>query len=381
MKRDYYEILGVSRNATDEEIKQAYRRLAIQYHPDRNPGNKAAEEKFKEINEAYEVLSDKNKRRQYDQFGMAGVTGDSGVDFSGWQPGSGFRVNVGGFGDVDIGEIFSDFFDVLGGNVRTGARQRAVRGSDLRHRIELTLRDVAFGAEVPIEIERDEICPECGGKRYRPGTTPKICPVCHGRGQIVTSRGFLTMAQTCPQCGGEGKIIDNPCSACRGKGVVRRPHKFTVRIPAGVTDGSTLKITGAGNLSPAGAPGDLYLTINVKKDPNFVRQGDDLIYELNLSFYQLVTGTEATVPTLDGKAKIKVPAGTPVGTILRLRNQGIQHLNKRGRGDILVKVGIIIPKNLNERQKLALREFARLMGEIPGSGQDNSGIFKKVFGK
>jgi len=378
MKRDYYDVLGVNRNASEDEIKQAYRRLAIQYHPDRNPGNKTAEEKFKEINEAYEVLSDKTKRQQYDRFG---TVDNSGVDFSGWSAPGGVRVNVGGFGDVDIGEIFSDFFDVLGGDVRTGTRRRVVKGSDLRHKVELTLKEVAFGSEVPIEIERDEICPDCGGKGYRPGTMPKTCPVCHGRGQVAVTRGFLTMAQTCPHCGGEGKIIDNPCNTCRGKGVVRRPHKFTVRVPAGVSDGSTLKIAGAGNLSAKGMPGDLYLTINVKKDPNFVRQDDDLIYELNLTFYQLVTGTEASVPTLEGKTRVRISPGTPVGTILRLRGQGIQHLNKRGRGDLLIKIGVIIPKNLNERQKLALREFARLTGDIPGQSSDNSGIFKKVFGK
>jgi molecular chaperone DnaJ len=378
MSRDFYEILGVSHDASDEQIKQAYRRLAIQYHPDRNPGSKVSEEKFKEINEAYEVLSDKNKRQQYDRFGMAGV--GASAEQAGWPSGAGdFRVNVSDIGD--LGEIFSDFFDVLGGNARAGSRRRTVRGGDLRHKIELTLKEVAFGSEVPIDIERDEICPDCGGKGYRPGTIPKTCPVCHGRGQVVSSRGFLTMAQTCPQCGGEGKIIDNPCATCRGRGIVRRPHKFSVRIPAGVTDGSTLKITGAGNLSAKGIPGDLYVTVSVKKDPNFVRQGDELLYELNLSFPQLVFGTEAIVPTLEGKAKVKVAPGLAAGTILRLRGQGIQHLNKRGRGDILIKIGVIIPKNLNERQKLALREYAKFMGESPGRSPDNGGIFKKVFGK
>lgn len=386
MKRDYYEILGVSKSATDDEIKAAYRRLALKYHPDKNPGDKASEEKFKEINEAYEILSTAEKKAQYDRFGHAGV-GTAPPPRPG-QPGAGgFGDFAGGdfssVGDM-FGDIFGDIFHGAGGGRRN---QYQKRGEDLRYDLELTLENAAKGAEIPIEVPHFEQCSSCGGSGAKSGTSPKTCPQCKGTGQVRYSQGFFSFSQTCPKCRGEGTIIDIPCQQCRGSGRQKVNKKITVRIPEGVDEGTSLRVAGSGDMPERGGqPGDLYVLIHIKKDPRFKRQGDDLTTELKLSFPQAVNGGEFDIPVIDGKIKLKIPPGTQPGTIMRVQGQGMPRLGRRGKGDLLVKITVVVPKNLNERQKLALRQFAQAMGTAaeaqPSSSKQTEapGVFKKVFG-
>ena len=354
-KKDYYEILGVPRNATKEQIKEAYRRLALQYHPDRNK-SPDAEEKFKEISEAYAVLSDDEKRAQYDQFGHAGIDGRytaedifRGADFE-----TIFRDL--GFG-FDFDDLFSRFFG--GGRVYEEAR-----GRDISMTLTITLEEAASGSTKEIQVPRTERCKACNGSGARRGTSPTICSRCQGRGQVqyVRRMGFaqIITTTTCDVCGGRGSVIEDPCPECRGSGLVEVYRKIKVNVPAGVDEGFTLRLRGEGDIHPqTKKAGDLYLTISVAPHKYFKREGDDLIFEAQISFPQAALGTEIAVPTLEGHMWLKIPPGTQSGTVFRLRGKGMPRLNKYGRGDLLVKVNIKVPTRLSERQKALLREFEK----------------------
>jgi molecular chaperone DnaJ len=346
MKRDYYEVLGIARTATDEEIKKAYRRLAVKYHPDKNPDDRReAEERFKELVEAYQILSDAERRAQYDRFGHAAFEqgGAAGFDFGA------------GFEDI-IGDLFGDFF----GTGRSRGRSR--RGQDLRYELELSFEEAAFGCEKTITIPRLSRCETCRGRGARPGTTPKTCPQCRGSGQVRFQQGFFSIAKTCGHCNGQGSIIADPCTACGGSGAQRRTHQLSVKIPAGVDAGSRLKLRGEGEAG-GGTPGDLYVVVHVREHPLFVRAGNDVVCDVPLSFSHAALGTELEVPTLEGPAKVKVPAGTQSGQVFRLKGRGIPELNGYGRGDEIVRIIVETPRKLSARQRELLEEFARLAGE------------------
>ncbi|PKN01968.1 MAG: molecular chaperone DnaJ [Elusimicrobia bacterium HGW-Elusimicrobia-1] len=363
MPKDLYEILGVKKTASLDEIKQAYRSLAIKFHPDKNPGDKSAEEKFKEINAAYEVLADAKKRDLYDRMGPAAFTGGGAAG-----QGGGYARYADGVDFGDISDLFGDVFDIFGAQAAGGRsfrykRQRAERGVDIRIGIELALRDALSAVEKHLEVPRMEPCAACRGTGAKGGAAPRTCRDCGGRGQVVSSRGFFTYASPCPECGGKGTVIDEPCTSCRGTGLERRLHKITVKVPAGVADGTVLKIAGSGEVSSAGYPGDLYISIRLRKDPQFDRQGDDVIFETHLHYHQFVFGADIEVPTLEGTATVKVPPSTTPGTILKLKDHGIPHLGRRGRGDQLVKLKLKMPQNMSERQKLYLRQYAQSLAE------------------
>ena len=373
MKRDYYEVLGIGKSASVEDLKNAYRRLALKYHPDKNPGNKEAEEKFKEINEAYEVLSDSEKKSRYDSFGHAGV-GKA-------PPGSGGYGGAVDFGDFSsVGDVFGDIFgDIFGGGGRRPAK-RSQKGEDLQYELELTLKEAAEGKEVPLGIPRSELCPKCGGSGAKPGTNLSTCPQCKGKGQVRYSQGFFSFAQSCPRCGGRGQSIEYPCPNCRGAGRVKATNHITVRIPPGVDNGTSLRVAGAGNFSAGSlVPGDLYVIIRLQEDGNFKKQGDDLVTEFSLTFPQAVFGGEFDINTLTGTIKLKIAAGTQPGTILRARGEGFPHLGVKAKGDLLVRIYVNVPKNLTEEQKSVLRQYANLTGDEIKKEADN--IFKRVFRK
>jgi len=360
-KRDYYEVLGIDRGASDEEIKKAYRKLAKKYHPDVNPGDKTAEAKFKEVNEAYEVLSDPQKRARYDQFGHAGV--DS----------NGFSAAGAGFGGFDfdfggIGDIFESFFG--GGAFGRSSRTRSgpQKGADLKYSVEIAFEEAAFGTEKEITISRNEPCVKCKGTGAKEGTSPVTCKHCNGTGQVQynqsTPFGQFINVRTCDVCRGEGKIIIDLCPACNGKGRVKKTLKKKINIPAGIDDGQTISIRGEGEPGIRGGPnGDLYITVNVRPHPIFKRQGNDVICEIPITFTQAALGAELEVPTLDGKVRYSINEGTQTGSIFRLKGKGIPYLRGNGRGDQYVKVEIDVPKKLNERQKELLREFAEISGD------------------
>ncbi len=340
--KDYYEILGVNRNASDEEIKKAYRRLALKYHPDRNPGDPAAEERFKEIAEAYAVLSDPQKRAEYDRYGSVG-SGD--FEFSG------------PFGDF-FEDIFSSFF---GGGRRR--RSRGKRGADLRYDLKITFEEAVFGTRKSLVFKRKKVCDRCGGTGVEPGYSKERCPVCGGRGEVYYTRGFFTISQTCPRCHGTGYIITHPCEKCHGKGYVMDEIKIDVDIPAGVDNGARLRVAGEGEPGEnGGPPGDLYVFISVEEHPFFKREGDDLICRVPVSFPQAALGDIIEIPTPYGVEKVKIPPGTQSATVFKIRGRGVKNLSTGRTGDLLVEIYIEVPKKLNEEQKELLREFERLTG-------------------
>lgn len=349
-KKDYYQLLGVNRNASEEEIKKAYRKLALQHHPDRNPGNKQAEEKFKEASEAYQVLSDPQKRARYDQYGHAAF-GDGGP-FAG-----GFDFSA-GFEDV-FGDIFGEFF-----GTSSGRRRSRGRGEDLRYNLTLTFEEAVSGTEKKIKIPRHGICEICRGNGTKPGTTPQTCPTCRGRGQINFQQGFFSVSRTCNQCQGQGTIIKDPCPNCGGVGRVRKLHALSVKIPAGVDTGSRLKLRGEGETgSGGGTAGDLYVVIQVEPHPIFVRDNLDIHCDVPISFVQAALGAEIDVPTLEGKVKLKIPPGTQSGKVFRMKGKGVKDVQGYHQGDQHVRVILETPAQLTARQKELLKEFAALGGE------------------
>ncbi len=378
-KRDYYEVLGVDRSASDDEIKKAYRKLAKKYHPDLNPGDKTAETKFMEIIEAYEVLSDADKRQRYDQYGHAGVDPNFGAGGFG---GAGFE-------DFDLGDIFSSFFGggFGGGSRRTRNPNAPVAGEDLRTRLMLSFEEAAFGCEKEISVNRVETCGDCGGSGCASGTTAEVCQDCRGSGYIQvqqrTMLGVMSSSQPCQKCGGKGKIIHQPCKNCRGQGAVRRAKKISVKIPAGADTGNAFSLRGQGLAGQIGGPaGNLIVVVEVRPHPFFQREGSDVIMEKEISFVEAALGAELEIPTIDGRVKYNLPAGTQNGTTFRLRGQGIPHLNGRGRGDQYVSVQIKVPTGMSEVQREALRRFDKAMkGEPLDTSEPNFGKGKGLFEK
>lgn len=373
-KRDYYEVLGVSKNATADEIKKAYRRLAKKYHPDANPDDKTAEEKFKEAAEAYEVLSDSDKKARYDQFGhegMSSVFGQGGFNWS----------NFTHFSDVEdiLGNLFGGgSFGDLFGRAR-GGRTRARRGADLRYDLEIALYEAAFGSEKKIRVPHLATCDACKGTGAKPGTSKTTCSHCQGHGQVRYAQGFFSVSQTCPHCQGEGSIVKTPCPNCMGQGRIKKSEILTVKIPAGVDTGSHLRLTGKGEAgAKGGSPGDLYVAILVKPDKIFTREGNDLIVEKPITFSQAALGAEVSVPTLDGKeVKMKVPAGTQSHKVFRLRGKGIVDLHGRGHGDQFVRIIVKTPTRLSQKQQELFKELSTLEGD---ELKNDKGFFKKVKG-
>ena len=392
-KRDYYEVLGVSRTATAEEIKAAYRKLAMQYHPDRNPGDKEAEEKFKEVAEAYEVLSDPEKRRRYDSFGHEGVGAGGGF---------------GGFEHVDLSEalrIFMEeafgFGDFFGTGTRRRRGTRATRGSDLQIKLKLSLEEVASGTRKKVKLTKLMVCPSCKGSGQRKGTQPRTCPTCQGQGEVrqvsQSLFGRFVNITTCPQCRGEGKIVSDPCQTCRGEGVIRGEETMEIEVPAGVATGNYLTLRGKGNAGPRGGPnGDLIVYFEEKEHPLFVRHGNDVLYDLYLSFPQAALGADVEIPTLEldpenkklpaeniqryKRVKIHVPPGTQPGKVFRLRGKGIPEVNGYRRGDLLVQIKVWVPTRLTPREKELLEELAELENvKPPRKGKSFFQKFKEAF--
>ena len=344
-KRDYYEVLGVNRDADEEVIKKAYRRLAMKHHPDRNPDNPKAEELFKEAKEAYEILTDANKRAAYDRYGHAGVDPRAGMAGSG-------AAGFSGFADA-FGDIFGDIF-----NQARGGRSSVYRGADLRYNLEVALEQAARGTETRIRIPTYEDCETCKGSGAKPGTKPRTCPTCEGHGQVRMQQGFFSIQQACPKCHGTGKVIAEPCPSCHGAARVKKQKTLSVKIPAGVDDGDRIRLSGEGEPGVNGGPaGDLYVQIQVKSHPVFQRDHDDLHCEMPVSFATAALGGEIEIPTLDGSAKIRIPSETQSGKIFRLRGKGIRGVRSREHGDLLCHVVVETPVNLTDRQRELLREF------------------------
>jgi molecular chaperone DnaJ len=368
-KRDYYEVLGVPRNAGDQQIKSAYRKLALEHHPDKNPGNPASEDRFKEAAEAYAILSDSDKRAKYDRFGHAGVSSQAGAGFD--------PSTFAGFEDI-FGGIFGDFF----GGGRAGGPQR---GSDLRYDLEITFEESAKGVETTIEIPRLETCDTCSGSGAAAGTSPTTCPQCQGRGQQRFQQGFFTVARTCSRCQGSGKVIAKPCPTCKGQGRTTKTRSLTVKIPAGIADGQRLRISGEGEGGPHNGPaGDLYVFIEVPEHPFFRREGNNLACEIPLNFTTLALGGTIEVPTLDGNDSFKVPEGTQSGAVFRLRGKGMPDVSGRGRGDLYFTVQAVTPKKVNKEQRAALEHLAATLPKEKfeprkrDAEDDEKNIFEKV---
>ena len=373
-KRDYYEVLGVDKSATQDELKKAYRKIAKENHPDQHPGDKAAEERFKEANEAYEVLSDEEKRKKYDQFGFAAFDPSAGGYGGGFEGFGGFDDIFGGGG---FGDIFSSIF---GGGGATRNPNAPRRGEDVRASLNISFEEAAFGCEKEVTAPRIEICPDCKGSGCAPGTTAETCPDCRGTGSVrTTQRTPFGMAQStgpCQKCRGSGKIIHQPCKTCRGMGKIRRNHKLSVKVPAGIDDGQAIPIPGCGNAGSNGGPaGDLLVGVTVRPHPIFEREGTAVYMEQEISYAQATLGAEVEVPTLDGKVKLSIPEGTQPGTTFRMRGRGIPSLRGGGRGDQFVSVKLAVPRGLTGSQKELLRQFAASMGEYDSAGS------KGIFGK
>ena len=372
-KRDYYDVLGVAREATDQDIKSAYRKLAFKYHPDRNPGSKDAEEKFKEAAEAYAVLADADKRHIYNRFGHAGL---GGAATGGFDPTvfNGFEDILGGLGDM------FGFGDMFGGARRRGPQ----RGADLRYDLEISFEEAAKGAETTVQIPRQEPCETCHGSGAAPGTKPTTCPQCHGRGQIRLQQGPFMLARTCGQCRGTGSVIAKPCATCRGAGRVQKERKLTVRIPPGIATGQRLRLSGEGEAGPAGGPpGDLYVVIHVQEHAFFQREGNDLYCEVPLNFPTLALGGDIKVPTLDGEETLEVPEGTQSGATFTLRGKGMPDVGGRGRGNHVVTVHAVTPRKLTREQKKLLEQLAAALPAekfepTPLSEQGDRGLFDRV---
>ena len=371
-KRDYYEVLGIQKGASEDEIKKAYKKLARKYHPDMNPGDKEAEEKFKEVNEANEVLTDPEKKARYDQFGFAGVDPNYGA-------GAGGGAYGGGFDFGDLGDIFGSFFGGGFGGQRRNPNAPQ-RGESIRASVSISFTEAAFGCEKSVTIERSEQCPTCKGSGCAPGTTPEICPDCHGSGTVQTRRqtpmGVFASNGPCRKCGGTGRLIHQPCSDCRGSGAVRKRRTIKVNIPAGIDHGQTISLRGQGGAGKNGGPaGDLLITVMVQPHEIFRRDGVDVFCEAPITFTQAVLGAELEIPTIDGKVKYSIPEGTQTGTVFRLKGKGVPVLNGRGRGDQYVTVVIETPRSLNKEQKEALRRFSETLGE--NNYEKRKSFFKK----
>ncbi len=377
-KRDYYEVLGVAKGASDDEIKKAYRKLAKKYHPDMNPGDKGVEAKFKEVNEAYEVLSDADKRAKYDQYGFAGVDPNFGAG------GGGFSGDFG-----DLGDLFGDLFgSAFGGGSRRQQRTGPVKGQNIRTKVKLTFEEAAFGCTKKVTINRAEKCEACNGTGCEPGTTPEICPDCNGTGTVRkvqrTMLGNMATTQTCSRCNGTGKIIHSPCKHCRGTGSERRQRTISVSIPGGIDDGQATALHGEGHAGKnGGSAGDLIVEVEILQHDIFQRDGDNVFCEIPVSFVQAALGCDLMVPTIDGKVKYPLPAGTQNGTRFRLRGKGIPNVYSKNRGDQYVTIRVEVPRNLNARQTEALRAFdAAMHGEEPPiSGEEATGGKKSFFDK
>ena len=372
-KRDYYEVLGVGRGASEDEIKKAYRKLAKKYHPDLNPGDAEAEKNFKEVNEAYEVLSDSNKKARYDQFGHAGVDPNFGAGGGGYG---------GGFGDFDFGDLGDIFGSFFGGGFGGGRQSRTgpQRGESLRVGLTISFEEAAFGCEKEVSIDRVDQCPTCKGSGCEAGTTPEVCTQCGGSGQVQQRRqtpmGIFATTTTCPKCGGKGKIIHSPCKDCNGTGQQRRRKTIKVSVPAGIDNGQTISLRGQGNAGKNGGPaGDLLIVITVRPHQLFRRDGNNVYCDAPITFTQAVLGGEMEIPTIDGKVKYDIPEGTQTGTTFRLKGKGIPNINGRGRGDQYVTVFIETPKNLNREQKEALKKFSEALGE--GNYEARKSFFQK----
>ena len=383
-KRDYYEVLGIGKNATNAEIKSAYRKLAKKYHPDLNPGNKEAEEKFKEVNEANDVLSDPQKRQRYDQFGFAGVDPNYAAANGGGAGGFG-----GGFGGVDLGDIFGDIFgggfgggfSGFGGGSSTRTANAPRKGHDIQASVILTFEEAAHGCSKKITINRQDTCPDCGGTGAAKGTSPETCPDCGGRGYVVTQQrtpfGVMQSQQPCSHCGGRGTIIRNPCKTCRGTGKTAARKSLEINIPAGIDDDQNIALRGQGDAGSNGGPaGDVIVHVTVKADPMFERDGYDVTIHVPITFSQAVLGDDVEVPTVDGRIVQHIPEGTQSGTKFRLRGQGIQYLNGRGRGDQYVIVDVEIPKKVTRAQREALKAFEDSMKE--DNYEKRKGFFKNL---